>query len=171
MKRPNLMPRFLTGFSFLLVFVPLVMQAQVITSPLQHIPLRKVIDLSKDADTWFPVLENQKLPKPHPGTDRKAAEETRSSLAAKFPEQASGVSGSRMAAANTPVLGRNFLGNAFNFFVPNDNDLAISNGGVVSSIGNTMILSKDLNTSQNYGSYTLHSLMHSSGTSFRRIRS
>ena len=158
MKRYHLLPRSLKGISLLLLFIPLLSQAQVITSPVQHFPLRKMIDLSRDVDTWFPLLDVQHLPKPHPGTDRQQAEATRSMLAAKYPERKDGQSAMRVTGANAPVLARNMIGNGFNYFLPNDNDLAVSNADFMSSIGNTMILSRDLVNNLTYGSYTLHSL-------------
>ncbi len=158
MKRYNLLSRSLKGISFLLVFIPFINQAQVITSPVQHFPLRKVIRLSEDLDTWFPVLLNQNLPKPHPGEDRQKAEETRQYLTAKYPENKNVVTAQRTVSASAPLIGRNFTGNGFNYFLPNDNDLAVSNGDYVTSIGNTTVAHRNLTTNQTYGSFTLHSM-------------
>lgn len=131
--------------------------AQVITTPLPKIPLRKTIHFTEEADTWFPVLQNQHLPRPHPGIDRRQAEQMKAEMAARYPLRTGGESTQRMNA-NAPVVARNFIGNAFNFFVPNDNDLAVSNGNITCSVSNTVIHNRDLNTSTTYGSYTLHSL-------------
>ena len=147
----------LTVIVLMMVICPIVLSGQVITSPVRQIPLLKVIDLSKDGDTWFPVLERQMLPKPHPGTDRQEAEENKKELAARYPLKESTGSVQRVMT-NAPVIGRNFIGNAFNFYVPNDNDMAVSNGDVTCSVSNTVIHNKDLVSNTVYGSYTLHSL-------------
>lgn len=143
---------------FLLLMTPSLILAQATTSPVNSIPLKKVVRLSDDIDTWFPILENQRLPKPHPGADRRKAEETRQWLAAKYPARDAVGATQKIAGANAPLLQRNFTGNGFNYFLPNDNDLAISNGDFITSIGNTTVAHKNLATNQTFGSFTLHSL-------------
>jgi len=162
MKNLAKLLRALSGFTVMMILCPMILSAQVITSSVQHIPLRKVIDISKNGDTWFPVLQHQRLPKPHPGIDRQQAERMKADLAAKYPLKEVEMPAQRMMA-NAPVIGRNFIGNAFNFFVPNDNDMAISNGDITCSVSNTVIHNKDLNANIVYGSYTLHSLCASLG--------
>ncbi|MEM7040751.1 MAG: hypothetical protein AAF570_27565, partial [Bacteroidota bacterium] len=49
------------------------------------------------------------------------------------------------APAAAPIIGRNFEGNLAGNSVPNDNSMAISNGGKIMSCINTNILGYDLN--------------------------
>jgi hypothetical protein len=61
------------------------------------------------------------------------------------------------------LLVRNFAGNNFLGYVPNDNDLAISNNGIVSSVTNVTIWSKNLTSNIIRGPYYLHSITNSLG--------
>lgn len=134
-----------------------------VSSPVMHIPLKKVVNLQQEGDTWFPMMKNQHLPKPHPGADRALVASVKAELATRYPLKENQSTSAAKINAAAPLVMRNFQGNAFNFYLPNDNDLAVSNGNVVSSVSNTMIFSKDLNTNSVYGSYTLHSLCASLG--------
>jgi Secretion system C-terminal sorting domain len=111
-----------------------------------------------------PVLENRILPKPHPGTDRATMEAIKNELN-RFRDnrQTGAVTQRSQQNANPPVLLRNFFGNAFNGFVPNDNDVAISNDDQVCSVSNTSIWSRDQANSMTYGTYNLHTLTASLG--------
>ncbi|MBK9636985.1 MAG: T9SS type A sorting domain-containing protein [Bacteroidetes bacterium] len=137
---------------------------QVSSSVIQYFPLKKVYDLSPGVDQWMPILQNQKLPKPHPGTDEQTVREAKKSMVDLYSHKRERIpSANRSATANAPVLLNNFNGNGFNLYVPNDNDVAVSNGGFVSSVNNTMIFGKDIVTNQVYASVTLHSLVASMG--------
>ncbi|MBK7683134.1 MAG: T9SS type A sorting domain-containing protein [Bacteroidetes bacterium] len=134
------------------------------TSTIQYFPLKKVYDLSPGADKWMPILQNQKLPKPHPGTDEQTVREAKKSMVDLYSHKRENTpSANRAATANAPVLLNNFIGNGFNLYVPNDNDVAVSNAGFVSSVNNTMIFGKDVVTNQVFASVTLHSLVASLG--------
>jgi len=135
----------------------------VSSSTIRYFPLKIVYDLDPAADHWTPILKNQKLPKPHPGTDAKTIREIKKSLDAKFRSLRIASSGNKTSTANAPVLLNNFTANGFNLYVPNDNDVAISNAGFVSSVNNTMIYGKNTVTNQIYNSITLHSLVASLG--------
>lgn len=133
-------------------------------SPVQHFPLKKVYNISTGEDKWMPFLQNQKLPKPHPGTDEATIRNIKAQLAALYSSKRASVNTSnRISTANAPVLLNNFIGNGFNLYVPNDNDVAVSNDGFVSSVNNTMIYGKNTTTGQVYASVTLHSLVASLG--------
>lgn len=148
-----------------LVVISTAMYAQQITtSAVQYFPLKKVYDLSPGADKWMPILQNQQLPKPHPGTDEETIRITKKLMGDLYShKRTNSPSTNRSAAANAPVLLNNFIGNGFNAYIPNDNDVAISNAGFVSSVSNTMIFGKDIVTNQIYSSVTLHSLVASLG--------
>lgn len=110
-----------------------------------------------------PRMEKKLLPKPHPGTDKATINAIKSELN-KYRSNRGTVSSSRSAAnADPAVLYRNFLGNAFNGFVPNDNDVAISNGDQVCSVTNTSIWSRDQVNNITYGTFNLHTLTDTLG--------
>ncbi|HLG34196.1 MAG TPA: T9SS type A sorting domain-containing protein, partial [Bacteroidia bacterium] len=69
----------------------------------------------------------------------------------------------RIAVVDTPYMLRNFTGNTWNFHVPNDNDVAISDNGIVCSVTNTMIWSRNTVTNAIHGSYDLHTLTSTLG--------
>jgi hypothetical protein len=111
-----------------------------------------------------PTIKVRKLPKPHPGTDRLTIEKVTTELSGYRLRRASGTGQQqRSAAADSLVVLRNFNGNQFNGFVPNDNDMAISNHDEVCSVANTTIVSKDQVNNVQYGSYTLHFISQSLG--------
>jgi hypothetical protein len=130
-----------------------------------NIPLSKTLEIvSDESDPDIRILKKV-LPKPHPGADRlavatvkEALEKHRSPSGARHDQ-----SPNKSQAADAPVMYRNFQGNNFNGFVPNDNDMAISNGEIVCSVTNTSIWSRDLNTGLSYGTYNLHTLTQSLG--------
>ena len=150
----------------LFIFLVLTVKAQTPhTSPVTKYPLRAVIDLTEKADPWFPVLKNQTLPKPHPGAESAMIKSLKQSLDQQYRHKRTkgGLPSAQNVNANAPVMLRNFQGNAFNFYVPNDNDVAISNGGIVASVSNTMIYGKNVTTNQQFGSSTLHALCSTLG--------
>ncbi len=109
------------------------------------------------------VLENKVLPKPNPGTDKKTIAAIKAGLE-KYRKGNSGNSSLKTAAnADPAVLYRNFVANAFNNFVPNDNDIAVSNNDQVCSVTNTSIWSRDLVNNATYGTFNLHTLTVSLG--------
>lgn len=136
------------------------------SSRMFHIEKKAEITFNEPLNSFFPDIKNKVLPKPHAGADAKTIQEARKYVHQQYRHKKylnqSQVSTSKMVA-NQPVMLRNFIGNAFNFHVPNDNDLAISNSDVTCSVTNTTIYSKNLVTGQNYGTYTLHSLVSSLG--------
>lgn len=149
---------------FLAVVSTAMYAQQTTTSSIQYFPLKKVYDLNPGADQWMPILQNRQLPKPHSGTDEETIRVTKKLVGDLFSyKRQTTPSANRSATANAPVLLNNFIGNGFNAYIPNDNDVAISNAGFVSSVSNTMIFGKDIVTNQIYPSVTLHSLVASLG--------
>jgi hypothetical protein len=160
---PNPMKKYILML-LLAAFSTAIYAQQTSTSAIQFFPLRKVYDLSPGADKWMPMLQNQQLPKPHPGTDEETIRTTKKLMGDLYAQKRQATpSANRSAAANAPVLLNNFIANGFNAYIPNDNDVAISNAGFVSSVSNTMIFGKDIVTNQLYPSVTLHSLVASLG--------
>ncbi|MBL7922586.1 MAG: T9SS type A sorting domain-containing protein [Bacteroidia bacterium] len=148
----------------LVLCISIQLQAQVYTSPVMTFPLKAVYNMGPGSDPWLPVLKHQQLPKPHPGADRALVRQVKASLDAQYRSRRQAAPASaQKTAANAPVLLDNFIGNGFNLYVPNDNDVAISNGGFVASVNNTMLYGKNTATNQVFGSVTLHSLVASLG--------
>ncbi len=130
---------------------------------IRMIPLKAICDLRPEKDLWMPMLKNQQLPKPHSGAERETVRHTKQMLDQQYRSRRIAGSLTRQTAANAPVLISNFIGNFFNYYVPNDNDLAVSDSGFVASVSNTTIFSKNTVTNQTYGLVTLHSLVASLG--------
>lgn len=162
-RYPTPMKKFLL-IILLAVFSLTTYAQQSSSSTIQYFPLKKVYDLSPGADKWMPILQNQQLPKPHPGTDAETIRATKKLMGDLYSHKRQNTpSANRSATTNPPFLLDNFIGNGFNAYIPNDNDVAISNAGFVSSVSNTMIFGKDIITNQIYPSVTLHSLVASLG--------
>lgn len=162
-QNPTPMKKFIL-ILFLAVISTAMYAQQTSTSAIQYFPLRKVCDLSPESDKWMPILQNQQLPKPHPGTDEKTIKETKDMQERLYANKRIQPSDQQKnSATNAPVLLSNFIGNSFNFYLPNDNDIAVSNGGFVSSVSNTLIYGKNTVTGQVYSSVALHTLVASLG--------
>ncbi len=141
---------------------PLIAQNQS-SSRSFRVPKSKTIEITSSIQDPDVRVLRKVLPKPHPGTDRKTVATAKESLE-KYRNVKSGVSSTnKTQAADAPAMYRNFGGNNFNGFVPNDNDMAISNGEIVCSVTNTSVWSRDLNTNQSYGTFNLHTLTQSLG--------
>ena len=63
-----------------------------------------------------------------------------------YPEQQNKSLSSTNLALPSLVLGKNFFGNGFNFGTPNDNDMAISDSGIVVSVINKSIFIRNTKT-------------------------
>lgn len=138
-----------------------------INAPAQKIETNKFLLEKKSTvefnnNEWKVALKVRELPKPDQQADHQLREQVRDALVGKYPKR-SNSSVNKSQAIPQPMLQRNFTGNTFNGYVPNDNDLAISNGDWVASVTNTTIMSKKLATNQTFGSYNLHSLTSSLG--------
>jgi len=111
-----------------------------------------------------PEIVNRVLPKPHPGTDQAVIDAAKHELN-RYRAARSGKNSiaNRTQNADPPLMMRNFVANAFNGYVPNDNDMAISNSEEVCSVTNVSIWSKDLYSNVTYGTFNLHTLTSSLG--------
>src|SRR4030095_4545590 len=110
-----------------------------------------------------PEMKYRVLPKPHPGTDQATIDAAKQELNRYRLRSGKNSTTNRIQNADPPLMLRNFIANAFNGYVPNDNDLALSNDEQVCSVNNTTIWSKDLVTNMTYGSFNLHTLTTSLG--------
>jgi hypothetical protein len=124
------------------------------------IPKKGTVVLDGKKDVWTPLLKNHSLPKPDGSADEKLKKHVQDELMKTYPRKEAA---NRFAAVDTPIMLRNFTGNAFNNFVPNDNDMAISDGGIVCSVTNTTMWSRNTVNNSVYGSYNLHTLTSTLG--------
>jgi len=86
------------------------------------------VDFRESRFLLNPAVKVRNLPKPHPGTDKATIENVKQQLK-PYRDRRSSVApnNQKTSAADSLVMLRNFFGNQFNGFAPNDNDLAISN--------------------------------------------
>ncbi len=104
-----------------------------------------------------PQISNRVLPKPHPGTDKETIRNVQQSLE-HFRKNKTSQEQRLSAVTDPPILYRNFIANSFNGFVPNDNDMAVSDFDQVCSVTNTSIWSRDLANNLTFGTFSLHSI-------------
>ncbi len=112
-----------------------------------------------ESEDWNPTLSV--IEHNNPAIDLR--KEIKDSLAAIYRtgERTAFPNAQRSAVAPTaPVVGSNFLGNAFNNGTPNDNEIAIANNGHLISVQNSNIFRRNTNTStsivtQSLGSWCL----------------
>jgi Secretion system C-terminal sorting domain len=125
---------------FLIVLIPSGLFAQVKFKKTDFaIPLKNNVEVRNITQDFFPQL--QVIEKPLPGGIEKK-------------NQKSDQPNPHFANGETPQnnilspagLGLNFLGNAYDNSTPNDNDLAISNGGKIISVINTSLFFYDVPT-------------------------
>lgn len=120
---------------------------------------------SANSDRWSPEMKIATLPKPHPGADRMLVEAVKKEQMIRYrskknPDQGAG---KRQAAMPAPVLQRNYFMNLFNGFVPNDNDNAVSDSGIIACVTNTTMATRNTITNATSAQATLHSLTQSLG--------
>lgn len=110
------------------------------------IPKKATLILETANDAWSPALKNHELPVPESGIDEKLKEQIKDSLTNRYPRKKNWKSWEKTSITAPPAMLRNFLANSFSGFVPNDNDMAVSNNGTVCSVTNVNIWTKNLTT-------------------------
>jgi len=117
------------------------------------------VDMRTASSQLNPTLAFRILPKPEDGADEATIERIQQELLIYRQQRMPVPVNQRLQnTADTLVVLRNFTGNVFNGYVPNDNDMAISNGDIVCSVSNTTIHSKDQFANQVHGSFALHNI-------------
>ncbi len=99
---------------------------------LQQIPLSHTVDLKKVQEPQG--FRSEEFHVPHPGGMRDLIKQKLHQARVE-----KGLYASQPMVNDVPVLDRNFKGNGFGGGTPNDNSMAISNGGFVVSVINTNI--------------------------------
>lgn len=106
---------------------------------------RAVIHLSDTTPDWEVELQNREAPVPGGNSYREQLLLMKKQMREKYPVK---INGEQPVYFKTDslfpvILGRNFEGNIATNSIPNDNDIAISNGGIVMSVINSRVLVYD----------------------------
>ena len=104
----------------------------------QPIPAVRVDPLHTGPD-FQPVMSSLEAPVPGSGSYRAMLQELKAERASRFKPAPPRDVVQQRASLPAPELGPNFQGNAYNFSIPNDNNVAISNDGWVISVINSTI--------------------------------
>ena len=112
-----------------------------------------VADIKED---WNPVVQNIEMPTPGGNGEKQKLKAIKDSLSLVYPKKhIAQASNSRMPAPPAPFLGQNLQGNTYNSSVPNDNDIAISDGNKIISVQNSTVFKYDINTGTSLGYISL----------------
>ena len=112
--------------------------------PLMEVPKFATVDVHERTDDWMAYMKNTRVIH-EPGLDiekDKFREIKAEANRLKAETMGTVIAPSNKTQAATPVLGHNFLGNAYDG-IPNDNCLAISDGGFIVSGTNSRICAFD----------------------------
>lgn len=140
-------------YSLVIFFLPLILFSQVSSSGGQSanrkdfvIQRHAIIDQTEYEERWTLNLLN--MDKMVVGNLKygEGLSEIKEEVSRRFPRKMTGsrAKGAVTFNADTPVVLRNFQGNAFNFGVPNDNTVAISNDGMLISAINSNLYIYDV---------------------------
>ena len=112
------------------------------------IPLATTILPAEIKEDFHPVLQNLEAPFPGGESERALLAKLRSEPRISPLQNASGVNSeaNKAIAAPLPWVGKQIDGNRVYEGLPNDNDMAISNGGKIVSVINSNIFMYDLIT-------------------------
>lgn len=115
-------------------------EMQYYESDIIKYPLTDKITISEINDPWQSII--LPLEAPVPGSDSYRGEllKFKSAINEKFPKQiGSKIKKNGVGVVSKPTLLRNFQGNDFAGGIPNDNNIAISNSGIIISAVNSSI--------------------------------
>lgn len=113
-------------------------------------------------EDWAPVIQSLEMPKPGSNSDRARLLELKEERKKSRTRNASYRSGSNRSG-QAPAVQMNFEGNPYNFRVPNDNDIAISNAGKIISVVNSTIYTFDETSTTPTGNWSLSAFAASLG--------
>lgn len=103
-------------------------------------------------DKYSARVYNLEAPEPDGEYDKEKLEEAKKESAKLFPRRVNTAARNKTTAANSPIVSASFLSDSVSG-IPPDNDMAISKGGDIVSVRNSLI--STLNTSGNVNSRTL----------------
>lgn len=109
------------------------------------VPKAATVKMSDVKEDWNPVLQNIEKPAPDARSEKQKLRHIKDSLRLKYPQKhlKSGSTKSRQFVSS-PYMGKNFVGNTYNYGTPNDNDIAVSNGNKLISVMNSTVFKYDL---------------------------
>jgi hypothetical protein len=119
------------------------------------IPLKGTSNVGAIKNDWNPVLRNLEMPSVIPGSEKAKIKAIKDSLELIYSVRKEYNRQMESASSPAPLMNRNFQGNVYNYSVPNDNELAVSNGGKLVSVQNSTLFKYDLNTNATLGSQSL----------------
>lgn len=127
--------------AFILTAVPFAAFAQhngaeVTSSEIMRFPKTGTLEVSAITEDYFPHLQHLEMPKPGGNMYFDYLQGIKSQIK---PQPNAEQSTGERATLEGPIVWRQFEGNAYNFGAPNDNDMAISNGGKVVSVINSTV--------------------------------
>jgi hypothetical protein len=115
-----------------------------------HVPCRGLINPSAGDSIWKPILQKKETDA-DPGAPNEQLLDSLNSVYynLKMQKRAHGT-GSLKATGSYPSISKNFAGNTHNGTSPLDDNLAISNGGIIVSLANSTIIYYDTFGTQMY---------------------
>lgn len=139
---------------------------QTYSYQLHHIPVSKgaTINVSAIQEDFNPMLQHLEMPSPSGNNIRMQLREKKKGLSREMNRRL-GKNDTIVPVGDgkDPKLGKSMDANQYNNRVPNDNDLAISNGGLVVSVTNSIIYMYDINQSQLLKTISLNSFADTLG--------
>ena len=132
-------------FPFLILFFPFKISCQNSAYKSSRIKIKKTgeINLSSyKGNEWMPSLQNMEMPKPGGEGANEELARIKKRLSERYPSKKTyktNRKNSPGSATPSPLVQTNFEGNLIGGTVPNDNDIAISNEGMIVSVINTVI--------------------------------
>src|ERR1700752_4631673 len=92
---------------------------------------------------YAPALISMEMPSPGSASYRGYLMGLKQEIAKNFVADPGAANVRLTGTASPPTLGDNFIGNNYDFSVPNDNDMAISNAGKIVSVINSTVYMMD----------------------------
>ncbi|GDX50961.1 hypothetical protein LBMAG27_00080 [Bacteroidota bacterium] len=128
-----------------------------------HFPLKTVVNPKSISTDWNPSLQNLEMPSVESDMiEMKSAKYEADKIYSKNTFISEKKENAR-TNIDAPFIARNFIGNVFNGYVPNDNDLAISNGNKIVNVINSTIKFYDLDLDTAYTTISLFAFCNSLG--------
>lgn len=128
-----------------------------------NFPLKAVVNPKLISVDWNPVVQNMEMPSVESDMIELQAAKDAADKIYTHKNAASEKMQNERSNIDAPFLARNFIGNGFNGYVPNDNDMAISNGNKIVNVINSTIRFYDLDLDTAYTAVSLYAFCNSLG--------
>lgn len=109
-------------------------------------PLGAEVNVSSIQEDWAPIVKSIEMPSPT--SDRGKLRAAKEEMMKQYANINKGGLARKSAVADDPILSDNFDGNPNTGSAPNDNDIAISNDGILVSVVNSNIFMIDTETGE-----------------------